>query len=68
MSKYMIGYPKSSPQAWRTFLWNHMKEKAAIDFFTVLTATFRIMYVFLIIHHERREVVHFNVTQHPTSA
>ncbi len=40
---------------------------ASIDFFAVSTASFRILYVFLVLRHERRELVHFNVTEHPTA-
>ena len=52
---------------WRTFLENHSKDIAAIDLFTVPTATFRVLYVLLVLHHDRRHIVHFNVTEHPTS-
>lgn len=38
-----------------------------MDFFTVPTATFRILYVFIVLRHDRREIVHFNVTEHPTA-
>ncbi len=46
---------------------NHVKDLVSVDFFTVPTATFRILYVFLVLRHDRREVVHFNVTKHPTA-
>jgi putative transposase len=39
---------------------------AAIDFFTVPTATFRVLFVFVVLSHERRRVLHFGVTEHPT--
>ena len=55
-------------QRWRTFLANHREGIAAIDFFTVPTATFRVLYVLFIIHHARRELMHFRVTSHPTAA
>jgi hypothetical protein len=42
--------------------------EAAIDFFTVPTATFRVLFVFVVLSHERRRVLHFNVTEHPTAA
>jgi len=54
-------------QTWRTFLKNHASEIAAIDFFTVPTATFKILYVFLVLSHDRRRVIHFNVTDSPTA-
>jgi transposase InsO family protein len=65
--KYMIHYPKPPSQTWWSFLNNHVKELVSVDFFTVPTVTFRILYVFLVLRHDRREVVHFNVTNHPTA-
>jgi transposase InsO family protein len=59
---------KPPSQTWRTFLRNHMHNSFAIDFFTVPTATFNIIYVFVVLWHENRKVVHFNVTMHPTAA
>ena len=57
---YTVGKPPS--QTWRTFLKNHMNNTYAIDSFTVPTANFILLYVFLILLHERRKVLHFNVT------
>jgi transposase InsO family protein len=53
-------------QAWQTFLKNHMKNMISIDFFTVPTATFRVFFVLVILSHNRRKAVHFNVTPNPT--
>jgi putative transposase len=58
---------KPPSQTWRTFLNNHMKELASTDFFVVPTVNFRVLFVFLIMAHHRRSVIHFNVTAHPTS-
>ena len=55
-------------QTWRTFLNNHAGEIAAIDFFTVPTATFRVLTVLLVLEHDRRHIIHLNVTAHPTGA
>ena len=52
---------------WRTFLGQHVKELVAIDFFIVPTATFKVLFVFLVLAHDRRRIVHFNVTEHPTA-
>ena len=52
-------------QTWRTFLENHVPDIAACDFFTVPTVTFRVLYVFIVLRHDRRQVVHFNVTTNP---
>jgi len=67
VAKYMIRHRNPPSQTWRTFLENHATELVSVDFFTVPTATFRILYVLVILHHERREIVHFNVTGHPTA-
>jgi len=67
VSKYMIRSRKPPSQTWRTFLNNHAKAIVAIDFFTVPTATFRVLYVFVMLNHDRRQVVHFNVTAHPSA-
>jgi hypothetical protein len=64
-SKYMVHQQKPPSQTWRTFLENHADCMAGIDFFTVPTVTFRILYVFIVLSHDRRQVVHFNVTEHP---
>jgi putative transposase len=66
VSRFMPPKPRQPPsQTWHTFLDNHVGDMASIDFFTVPTATFRVLYVFLILSHDRRRVVHWNVTSHP---
>ena len=67
VSRYMPRTRKPPSQTWRTFLKNHATEIASIDFFTVPVATFRVLYVFLVLSHERRRMVHFNVTDSPTA-
>ena len=52
---------------WLAFLQNHREVIAAMDFFTVPTVTFRVLYCFFVIEHERRKILHCNVTQHPTA-
>jgi len=54
-------------QTWRTFLDNHVKDLVSIDFFVVPTATFRVLFVLVLLAHDRRRVVHFNVTEHPSA-
>jgi putative transposase len=68
VASYMPRTRRPPSQSWRTFLRNHAHEIAAIDFFTVPTATFKILYVFLVLSHDRRRVLHFNVTNSPTAA
>jgi hypothetical protein len=67
VSKYMARQQIPPSQTWRTFLENHADCIAGIDFFTVPTATFRILYVFIVLSHDRRYIMHFNVTTHPTA-
>ncbi|MFK8083900.1 MAG: integrase core domain-containing protein [Granulosicoccus sp.] len=67
VDKYIVRYRKPPSQTWRTFLDNHVADMVSVDFFTVPTATFRVLYVFVVLRHNRREVVHINVTQHPTA-
>jgi putative transposase len=54
-------------QTWMTFLRNHVGQLVSIDFFTVATIRLRVLYVFIILSHNRRCVLHFNVTEHPTA-
>jgi putative transposase len=55
-------------QTWRTFLTNHVRDLVSTDFFTVPTAYLRVLFVFVVLAHHRRRVLHFNVTEHPTAA
>ena len=66
--KYRIRGNKPPSQTWRSFLKNHVKDIAAIDFFTVPTITFRVLHGFIVLRHDRRKMIHFNVTAHPTAA
>jgi putative transposase len=54
-------------QTWKTFLRNHIRDIVAIDFFTVPTVRLRVLFVFLVIEPQRRKVLHFVVTEHPTA-
>jgi len=67
VSKYMVRSRKPPSQTWRTFLENHAKQLVSIDFFTVPTIRFQVLYVFLVLAHDRRRILHFNVTDHPTA-
>jgi len=70
VSHYMPSQPVDSDKVkrWIAFLRNHKDAIAAMDFFTVPTASLRMLYAFFVIEHGRRRVVHFNVTPNPTSA
>ena len=70
VSRYM---PRRAPlpgavQRWLAFLRNHRDALAAMDFFVVPTVTFRLLYVWFVIDHARRRILHFDVTDHPTAA
>jgi putative transposase len=67
VAKYMVWHRKPPSQTWRTFLDNHAHNLVSVDFFTVPTIRFQVLYVFLVLAHDRRRVVHFNVTAHPTA-
>ena len=67
VSKYLVRSPKPPSQTCRTFLENHVKSLVSVDFFTVPTIRFEVLYVFLVLAHERRRIVHFAVTAHPTA-
>src|SRR5207302_4726945 len=71
VSQRTVGRPrraKPPSQTWRTFLENHVADLVSVDFFVVPTVTFRILYVFVVLLHHRRRVVHFNFTDSPTAA
>lgn len=59
--------PKPPSQTWTTFIKNHMTEMVAVDFLVVPTIRFRMLFVFIVLSHARRQVIHFNVTAHPTA-
>ena len=67
VGKYMVRLRQPPSQTWRTFLDNHLKSLVSVDFFTVPTIGFQILYVFLVLAHDRRRILHFNVTAHPTA-
>src|SRR4029450_7928365 len=67
VAKYMRR-PSPRPSAtWRTFLEAHIGEIVAIDFFVVPTLAFHLLFGFVILRHHRRELVHVNITDHPTA-
>jgi len=68
--RWMRKAPRNAEPArrWAAFLSNHREAIAAMDFFTVPTVTFGVLYGFFVIAHERRRILHFNVTRQPTSA
>lgn len=67
VAKYMVRHRKPPSQTWRTFLDNHIRNMVSVDFFTVPTVRFQVLYVFLVLAHDRRRILHFGVTAHPTA-
>jgi putative transposase len=68
VSKYLVRGGRPPSQTWRTFLKNHTPDLISVDFLTVPTATFRVLYVLVILSHARRRILHINVTSNPTAA
>ena len=68
VSRTMPRWRKPPSQTWRSFLRNHTQDLVSIDFFVVPTATFRILYVFVVLAHDRRCIVHFDVTEGPSAS
>jgi len=67
VANYLVRHRKPPSQTWRTFLNHHVHNLVSIDFFTVPTIRFQVLYVFLVLAHDRRRVLHFNVTAQPTA-
>jgi transposase InsO family protein len=67
VSRILKTLKRPPSQTWKTFLKNHMGEIVATDFFTVPTVRMRVLFVFLVVEHERRKVLHFAVSKHPTA-
>jgi len=65
VAKYMARRQKPPSQTWRTFLNNHVKGLVSTDFFVVPTISFRVLFVFVVLAHHRRRLIHFNVTAIP---
>ena len=68
VAKYMVRPRRLSSQTWRTFLRNHLGQIVAADFFVVPTVTYRLVFVLVLLAHDRRRIRHVAVTAHPTAA
>ena len=65
----LLRRPRRPPsQTWRTFLTNHVATLVSMDFFTVPTLTGRVLFVLVLLSHQRRRIIHVNITEHPTAA
>jgi hypothetical protein len=67
VAKYMVRHRKPPSQTWRTFLNNHVRNMVSVDFFTLPTVRFQVLYMLLVLAHDRRRILHFGVTAHPTA-
>ena len=67
VSKYVVRHRRPPSQTWRTFLDNHVESLVSVDFFIVPTVMFKVLFVFVVLVHDRRRVVHINVTDAPTA-
>jgi putative transposase len=67
VSKYVVRRRRPPSQTWRTFLHNHLGNLVSVDFFVVPTVLFKVLFVFVVLAHERRRVLHINVTDAPTA-
>ena len=68
VSRILRKLPRPPSQTWKTFLHNHLDQMVSMDFFTVPTIKMKVLFVLLVLEHRRREVLHFNVTEHPSAA
>jgi putative transposase len=68
VARYMVRRRRPPSATWRAFLRNHLAEILAVDFFVVPTVRNQVLCVFLVLAHQRRRVLHFNVTENPTAA
>src|SRR5918994_1881659 len=67
VAKYIVRHQRPPSQTWRAFLANHVHQLVAADFFVVPTATCRLLFVLVLLAHDRRRIVHIEVTDHPTA-
>jgi len=64
---YRVRPQKPPSPTWKTFLKNHVQDLVALDFFVVPTVTHKVLFVLVMLAHERRRVLHFHITEHPTA-
>ncbi len=67
VEKYRLRHRKPPSPTWQAFLKNHLPDLVSVDFFTVPTVGFKVLFVLIVLAHDRRRVLHFNVTEHPTA-
>jgi transposase InsO family protein len=67
VEKYRVPSQKPPSPTWKAFLNNHIRDLVALDFFVVPTVIHKVLFVLVILAHERRHIVHFHITEHPTA-
>lgn len=67
VEKYRVRPQMPPSPTWKTFLNHHVKDLVSLDFFVVPTVTYKVLFVLVILAHERRQVIHYNATEHPTA-
>lgn len=67
VERYRLRSRRPPSPTWRAFLANHVSELISVDFFTVATVRFEVLFVFIVLAQDRRRVLHWNVTRHPTA-
>ena len=67
VEKYRVKCRKPPSPTWKAFIENHLKDLVSIDFFTMPTVRFKVLFVLIVLAHHRRKVIYFNVTEHSTS-
>ena len=65
IKKYRLRHRKPPSPTWRAFLKNHLPDLVSVDFFTVPTVGLKVLFVLIVLAHDRRRVLHFNLTEHP---
>ena len=68
LAKYMVRHRKPPSETWLTFLASHVHDLVSVDFLTVSTVTFRVLFFSIALAQHRRRLIHFNVTEQPTAA
>ena len=68
VQRYIVKHRKPPSQTWQTFLDNHVKSLISVDFMIVPTITFKLLFVFIVLSHDRRRIIQFNVSDSPTAA
>lgn len=67
VEKYRVPPQKPPSPGWKIFLRSHVRDLVSLDFFVVATVKHKVLFFLIVLAHDRRRVIHFNVTEHPTA-